>query len=77
MKGLEGLLDNAGSLLQLSEDIRIDPEAELAFDYLEHQFPEDYKEPEQPKPKAPELTEEQKEKQEKQSIINYGEQVAE
>lgn len=28
--------------MQLDEDIRIDPEAELAFNYLEHQFPEDY-----------------------------------
>lgn len=58
MKGLEGLLANAGSLLQLEEDIKIDPEAELAFDYLEHQFPEDY-----PDDKVPEkkliLTEEQ------------------
>ena len=57
MKGLESLLANAGSLLQISEDIKIDPEAELAFDYLEHQFPEDY-----PEDKVPEkvmvLTEE-------------------
>jgi hypothetical protein len=55
--GLEGLLANAGALLQLDEDIKIDPEAELAMDYLEHQFPEDY-----PDDKVPEkilvLTEE-------------------
>jgi hypothetical protein len=64
IKGLEGLLDNAASLLQISEDIRIDPEAELAFDYLQHQFPEDYPEEKKVEKKV-ELTEEQKEKQEK------------
>jgi hypothetical protein len=60
MKGLEGLLANAGSLLQLDQDIKIDPEAELAFDYLEHQFPEDYAEEKKPE-KVIVLTEEQKE----------------
>ena len=75
VKGLENLLANAGSLLQTSADIKIDPEAELAFDYLEHQFPEDY-----PDDKVPEkvmvLTDEQKEAEEKKEIIKYGEDVA-
>lgn len=36
VKGLESLLDTAGALIQLTQDIKIDPESELAFDYLEH-----------------------------------------
>jgi hypothetical protein len=58
--------------LQLDEDIRIDPEAELAFDYLEHQFPEDY-----PDDKLVEkviiLTPDQKQKQEQNEMNKYGE----
>jgi hypothetical protein len=45
--------------LQLDEDIKIDPEAELAFEYLEHQFPEDYPD-DKPVEKVIILTEEQK-----------------
>jgi len=39
-------------LLQIDEQINIEPEAELAFDYLEHQFPEDYPEDKVEKPKV-------------------------
>lgn len=68
-QALNKLLGDAGNVksladkifLQLDSDIQVEPELEMAMDYLSNQFPDDFpkdKEPEKPKPKPPTEAEE-------------------
>ena len=64
-------------MLQLSSDIKIEPEAKEALGYLINQFPSEYVNQDDvkaSKPKPP--TEAEKEESEKKELMNYSEQVA-
>ena len=63
------------SLLQTGSQIRVDPEADLAMEYLAAQFPDDYEKEPVVKKVEPVLSEEEQLKLDSKTTVNYAKDV--
>ena len=63
------------NLLQTGSQLRIEPEADIALEFLANQFPDDYEKDPPPKKVEPKLSEEEKLKLESQQTVNYAKDV--
>jgi hypothetical protein len=63
------------SLIQTASQINIEPEADIAMEYLAAQFPDDYEKDPVVKKVEPVLSEEEQLKKESKETVNYAKDV--